>query len=282
MMMRFGLLLLLAAGCTELGSTPRFEGPEPHTLEISVSTEPPPAADGVVRDAVIRATFDDYLNPDTVFFGPVVLKSGRGNFDADLRLDFVGRAILIQPRALLLPQTTYELVIGPTVSSLAGHTVGAQRTFRIDVGATVAGPQPPKPRVTWEKDLTVVIGQCAPYCHTTRGCSSPLREPTRQINVALPNDPVYGFVNVPALGQRGLLRPLLRVAPFDASRSQLMRKLVGGNVVRDTSDPPYPDVGVDGRRMPLPERVCNEDPRYLTDEQIRLVQEWIDGGAPLN
>jgi hypothetical protein len=282
-------LLVLLAGCTELGSSPRFELPDTRPLEISVSSEPAPAADGVVRDATLRATFDDYLDPDTVFFGPVVLKSGRGNFDADLRIDFVGRALLVTPRAPLLAHTTYELVIGPTVAALSGRTTGSQRVFSFDVGDTIAGPQPPRPRVTWFNPdpalaMSELIGGCAPWCHTNIGCSRRMRQPTRQLDVTKPDDPTFGMINVASVGMRGLARPMLRVAPHDPARSQLLRKLIGGNAVRDTSDPPYPDVQVDGRRMPIPiEEPCQEHPfRYFSENELRLVQEWIDGGALLN
>ncbi len=282
------VLLLCAAACTYPTSEPAYSGPSPEPLTITVTTLPPAAADGVPRDAQIRATLDDYPDPDRVFFGPVVLKSGKGNFDSDLRLDFVGKAILVQPRTLLTANTTYELVIGPTIASLSGRTTGSQQTFRIDVGGTVAGPQPARARVAWNPSPGVIgvkslIQTCANYCHSDHGCRLP-RRPTRQLyTTGPPDDPVFGMINVPAVGMRGLPQPLLRVAPFDPARSELLRKLIGGNAVHDSRDPPYPDVRVDGRRMPLAEPICDDpEPPPFDDVALRQIQDWIDGGALLD
>jgi hypothetical protein len=125
-----------------------------------------------------------------------------------------------------------------------------------------------------EEDLEDVIGACAPACHTRTGCDGMPRPPARELDFeASPYDPIYGMVNVQSVGLRGTPRPLLRVAPFEPARSVLLRKLLGGS-----------ELGTDGRRMPIPVTDCKNvaTPPPLDERSLRLVQDWIEDGAPLH
>jgi hypothetical protein len=96
------------------------------------------------------------------------------------------------------------------------------------------------------------------------------------------------MVRVPAQGQISPDARLFRVAPSDAARSVLLRKLLGGEQHLAPTDSmyPYPNVGVVGRRMPIPTLdvdpvTMKPEPQLppLSDRQLALIQRWIDEGA---
>ena len=97
-----------------------------------------------------------------------------------------------------------------------------------------------------------------------------------------PRDPVFGLIDVQSVGLRGTPAPLYRVAPFDPARSVLLRKLIGGNPAADSQDPPYPAMRVDGRRMPIVPDAAESSGTPLSDDQLRIVQDWIAAGAPVD
>jgi hypothetical protein len=283
-------LLLLAlteiGGCTSLTQRPRFEEPALPPLKLEVSTEPPPDGDGkIVRDALLRVTFDDYPDPATAQFGPLLLRSGNSTFDVQMRVDLVGKSITVRPRSLLAPDTQYELVMGADLRALSGRTLGTTQVAPLVVGTQLnPSPTPSPAPLTYMRDVLPMLGsvenQCAPFCHSDVGCSLNKRNPSRNLDLSFPADPVVGIVNVPSEALRGTDNPLLRVQPFDSARSVFLRKLIGGDPHAESSDPITPDVGVPGRRMPLPEHICGgEIPPFLDDDEMRLVQDWIDQGA---
>ena len=72
------------------------------------------------------------------------------------------------------------------------------------------------------------------------------------------------------------------MAPFDPARSVLLRKLLGGSPQADSRDPPYPNMRVDGRRMPIPLDESAPADETLSDDELRTVQAWIAAGAPVD
>jgi hypothetical protein len=291
-----GLLpVVCCAACTSLGSAPMFEAAPSTPLAITVSTDPPTATsdDGAARDADIRLTFDDYPDPDTAVFGPVLLRSGTVNFDADVRVDLVGRAIVIHPRALLAANSVYEVALAPTVRALDGRSVGGRGFFtKIAVGSGRRDPARPQERLIWDGDDGVgqQLNGCSSTCHSRVGASGEDRDPTRRLDFTrMPDDPIYGVINVPSVGLAGTPWQLARVTPYDSARSVLLRKLLGGNH-RNSRYPPYPEMRIDGQRMPI--SPCDETPDDETckdagpappwnDVAIRTIQAWIDQGAAI-
>jgi hypothetical protein len=115
------------------------------------------------------------------------------------------------------------------------------------------------------------------------GCSLNARNATIALDLTadLPTDPTTGLIGVPSQLEAGTDHSILRVQPNDGARSMLLRKLLGGDPHAESKDPPTANLGVPGRRMPLHEEACQGlgVPDYWTDDQIKLVQDWIDNGA---
>jgi hypothetical protein len=275
--MRPAALLLLCAACCLNCSV---NGPDPllasdplTPLMVQVTTVPLPAGDGtIMRDAQLIVQLDDYPDPDAVArFGPVLLRSGTLNFDFDLRVDLVGKALVVTPRTPLQPGTHYQLTVDASLRALDGRTLGQSIAVDLPAGQDLAGPPPARPTVTWS-DVQQPIFNNACGCHTAIEHALP----DQSLNLAGdPHDPIYGIIRVAAIGLRDTAKPLERVTPFDSSRSVLMRKLLGGSHQEGSKDDPYPEMGVDGRRMP-------KDGPYLSDTDLRSVQDWIDQGALVN
>lgn len=277
--------LLCVSACTTASHVEPYVQPAPAALSVAVATDPPPRADGTVpRNARFVVQLDDYPDPDTVAYGPVTLRSGQASFDIAIGIDFVGRALVVTPRSLLAPGVQYDLVVAGLVAlddrAQAATVVGSAR-----IGSDDGDPFPPPPRRTWSADVVGLVGGCAPFCHSTVGESGRTRTPTRLLDLmppADPRDPVFGMIDVQSVGLRGTKTPLYRVAPFDPARSVLLRKLIGGSPAADSQDPPYPAMRVDGRRMPLLLDAAESSGPPFTDEQLRVVQDWIAAGAPID
>jgi hypothetical protein len=274
-------VFVVAAACSSTTSDPVFDVASSAPLSFAVTADPPPTAQGIYRDATIRVVIDDYPDPNTVDFAGVQLRSGKNAFDGTLSVDLVGRAILFKPRSLLEAGLTYELVITPKMHALDGRAAHSEKVFEIAVGPDVnpSPPAPPAP-VTWAADLAVTIGGCAPFCHSPVGKRNNLRNPTRGLDLTGdPHDTRLGLVYAPSVGLAGTPYQLNRVTPHDSARSVLVRKLIGGNAHASSKDPPYPEMQVDGRRMPILLDENAPAPNPLDDATIRLVQDWIDQGA---
>ncbi|HZS37332.1 MAG TPA: Ig-like domain-containing protein [Polyangia bacterium] len=275
---------LFAGACTSPSSVNEFAGADVAPLAVQISATPPPDANGLfARNAVLRLVLDDYPDPETAAFGPVLLRSGKGNFDVDVRVDLVGRAILVHPRSLLQPETEYEVLMNPNVRALDGRAIGgtgfAASITTGDVDA-IADPMVfQTPPVSWSATVAPAMRNCSTDCHAG---SNTMGVVQRALDFDRgPGDPVFGLIDVPSLSQAGTAHPLARVTPGDSARSVLVRKLIGGNAHEASGDPPYPEMGVDGRRMPIqadPLRNPSPPPPF-DDSAIAVIQAWIDQGA---
>jgi hypothetical protein len=224
----------------------------------------------VARDATLRVTFDDFPDPDAAVFGPILLRSGKGNFDADIRVSLVDRAILVRPRTPMAPSTTYQLVITTPVQALDGRRLASDVIFPVDVGGTLANLPAPPP-VTWAGVVPWLQGDRCAGCHPSTGGD-------RQLDLAGdPDDPIYGIINVPMVGLAGTDQQILRVQPGNSARSGVLRKLLGGGTQPEPDDLPYPPIRVDGKPMPLDGNHNFTTP--MPDDAVRLIQQWIDDGA---
>lgn len=273
---------LLLAACT-YNSSPAFVQPAAPPLLLHATTDPAPRDDGTVpRNARLIVQLDAYPDPDSVRYGRLTLRSGRGNFDIRLDVDMVGQAVVVTPRSLLDPDTQYELVaVG--LASLDGRAQTTTQSFAIHAGSDAGTPPTAPPPPTWWGDggVRAAIGGCAPACHSTTGASGRTRTPTRSLDLTGdPADPSFGLIGVQSVGLRGTPAALLRVAPGDPARSVLLRKLIGGNPQANSTNPPYPNMRVDGQRMPI-SLDTEQATTPVSDDTLRLVQAWIAAGAPV-
>jgi hypothetical protein len=273
-------LLLACPACTTASNVEPYAQPAQAPLSVAVGTVRPVRADGTVpRNERFLVQLDDYPDPDSVSYGPVTLRSGRANFDIDVSIDFVGRAVIVTPRSLMAPGAQYDLVVSGLVA-LDERVQGADVVGSVRVGPDDGDPFPAAPAPTWTTDVRPILATCAPACHSPVGASGRMRTPTRLLDLTGdPLDPVFGLVNVQSVGLRGTPVPLLRVAPGDPARSVLLRKLIGGSPQGDSKDPPYPAMRVDGRRMPLLLDDAESSGPPLPEGQVRTVQDWIAAGA---
>jgi hypothetical protein len=278
----FALGLLFASACTTASHVEPYVQPAQAALSVVVTTTPDVRADGTVpRNARFVVQLDDYPDPDSVGYGPLTLRSGGASFDIDVSIDFVGRAVIVQPRSPMAPGVQYDLVVSGLVA-LDDRVQAATVVGSVHVGLDDGDPFPAPVRRTWNADLRTMVGGCAIYCHSPIGASLRMRTPTRLLDLTGdPRDPVLGMIGVQSVGLRGTPAPLYRVAPFDPARSVLLRKLIGGNPAADSQDPPYPALRVDGRRMPLNLDDAESSGTPFTDDQLRIVQDWIAAGAPI-
>ena len=273
-------LLFASAACTTPARVDPYAQPAAAALSVVVGTLPPVRADGTVpRNARFVVQLDDYPDPESVGYGPLTLRSGNVNFDIDVSIDFVGRAIVVTPRSLLAAGAQYELV-AKGLAALDARVQAATVTGAVRVGTDDGDPFPPAPRPTWTADVEPILGGCARYCHSAVGLSGRMRPPTRLLDITPasldgtpddPDDPVLGLIGVQSVGLRGQPLPLPRVEPGDPARSVLLRKLIGGNPQADSQDPPYPDLRVDGRRMPLLLDAAESAGDPLPDDQLRTI-----------
>jgi hypothetical protein len=292
-------LIFVCAGCSSITSAPQYDSPKLAPLTFQVSTDPPPDGDGkITRDAILHVTFDDYPDPDTVVFGPLLLRSGTATFDVIMRVSLVDKSVIVQPRSLLQPNTSYELVVDGHFRALSGRTPSATSVATLSVGDSLnpsPSPSPSPTPYTWYDDIKpmfVSADNCDKPCHNPDLCSGTgQRHPSSNFDVtAPPDDPVLGLINVASELMKGEARPLLRVKPGDSANSELLRKLLGGDphAGRSSGEPVPANLAVPGRRMPLYEQACANqilpmDPAlyYLNDDELRRVQDWIDQGAPI-
>ena len=194
----------------------------------------------------------------------------------DLGIDLVGRAIRIRGRSLLDANTRYELHLASTIRALSGRHVSDGVVFAVDVGDVIEPTPAPQP-VTWTEVQPLLSG-CAPFCHSPVGRSGRMRTATRLLDLTGdPRDATFGMIDVVSVGLNETASPLLRVAPGDAARSVLLRKLLGG--VPASNDPPYPAMRVDGRRMPINIEPGAPPPAPFDEPSLRLVEQWISDGA---
>jgi hypothetical protein len=290
------LLLFALAGCSTSPASPVYDNSNPPPLTVSFASDPAPFPDGVPVDATIVASFDDFPDPDTVAFGPVLLRSGKGDFDADVRVDLLGQSIRVRGRSPLVPGTQYSVTITTDVRSLGGRTLPGAVTWTFTAGAETSPARPTLSQMrcghdpcTWP-DVQAVLANApgrgcgSQACHSPTDLAGQPTVPARLLDLTGdPRDPRYGLIDVPSVGLSGTFSQLVRVLPGDSSRSVLLRKLLGGGApaaAPETGEVPYPNTRVDGKRMPIDLDGLASAP--LDPASIAIVQQWIDDGARMN
>jgi hypothetical protein len=224
-----------------------------------VAYVPRPTAVGVPTDVVVRITFDDYPDPDTVRSDSLLLTTGFFWVPGTYGVDLIGKAAVMKPISWLSPDLGYALHLRPALRSLAGCP-GTSEEIEFITGIGPAGePAPVTPTLAEVQEI--FDAKCAGGCHLNAdgngGCVSP---PAANLSLCA-NDTWESLV----LGPSSQTERLLLVEPGDSARSYLLRKLLPATA--------------DGGR--LPGVVGHRDPpgEPLSEPELRLIAAWIDGGA---
>ncbi|MEP6654191.1 MAG: Ig-like domain-containing protein [Myxococcales bacterium] len=285
---------------------PRTGTCEPFEL---TGVAPAPGSRGVAPNVTLTATFSDFPEPETVNAGSIFLFTGGFYHTGRFWVDLVDRRALFKTSGDLRAGLGYTFVVKPTIRSLRGCLLQPPPPDGISANAptvyafqfqTVADgesrlpvPVPAGP-TTYGQVISVFGAHCAGGgCHldlatTERATSGAARSAAGlasgpasglapALALAIPSEPASarclaapgGGLSLCERDARAALvgvpsrqvSPLVLVASSDSSRSYLLRKLVGA--------PPL--VGHSG----VPS--SNDD---LTQEDKRIIQDWIDRGAP--
>jgi Bacterial Ig-like domain len=214
----------------------------------------------VPTDVTFRVTFDDYPDPDTVRSSTLLLTTGYFWVPGTYGVDLIGKAAVMQPIRSLVPQLGYGLHLRPALSSLAGCP-GTSVDIMFITGDGPTGEPPPEPPAFAATIQPLFEARCGGGCHLgpedSAGC---LSSPAAGLSLCAA-DSWDGLVGV----RSSQSDKLQLVEPGDSARSYLLRKLL------PTDAPGGRLPGVQGQREPPGEP--------LSEDQLRLIAAWIDGGA---
>ncbi len=266
----FLLLLLLAApACSQPTDVQPFPG-HCGPFEV-VRFVPAGLAQNVPTNTPIDLFFSDYPDPDTLGTPSLLLTTGVyyhvGTYSADL----ISKRVRFLTPGALRPFLGYSVNVTPTLRSLQGCPTSAQeRNFETGAGPAPVAPAPPAP--TFDAVLPVLARSCGgDGCHRSADAGAAATEgggclaaPAAGLSLC----DAQAFDALVSVRSRQQSR-LLRVAPRDSSRSYLLRKLLPAS----NGDPDNPP--------PVPTTLGHRDPpgAVLPPEDLRLIADWIDGGA---
>jgi hypothetical protein len=259
------------AGCSQPTDQQPFPGQcAPLTV---VSSRPAPGETGVATDARVALTFSDYPDPDTVNSAAILVASGIDGRYGAYRVDLLTRSVIFQGTYQLWPRLNYVIDVSPPLASLQGCAAKThEQSFQTGDGPAVPAGDAQAPPVLADV-LPIFAQSCAGgACHLQAaadggdagdgggGRADCLAAPAKGLSLC--DADAYGaLVGVTSSEESRLLR----VVPFDSSRSYLLRKLL-------------PATQGDG---PVPTTLGHRDPpgAPLDDAQLRTISDWIDGGA---
>jgi hypothetical protein len=243
-------------------SRPTASTPYPGGCATLIPTVWEPAANslGAPTDVVVRVTFNDYPDPNTVNSDSLLLTTGFFWIPGVYGVDLPAKTATLRPWRPLSPNLAYTLHLVPGLHSLDGCAApDTTREFRTGAGPEGASP-PPVPAFA---DIQALFeARCGGGCHLDAsvpggGC---LGAPAGGLSLCAAES-WDALVGVPARQESALLR----VAPGDSARSYLLRKLI----------PDPPDGG------PIPTVLGQREPpgAPLDPAEIEAVAAWIDSGA---
>jgi len=261
----------VAAGCSVTTSDePRPGSCTPFQL---VSLTPPDGSSDVRTDTTFVYGFTDFPDPDSAVNSNLGVFSGPYYYTSRESVDLIGRAIVFKPTSPLPSGLGFTLTLSAQISSLRGCPLtpsppnlpnGKPSTsydFAIHTAESNANlpPEPPAPTpASLAQVLAVMALHCAGGgCHLdaagadSGGC---LSSPGGGLSLCA-TQAYAAMVSVPS---RQVTR-LAIVSPRDSARSYLLRKLLTAPPVAGHEGPPD---------------------ATLTEDDLRVLQSWIDDGAP--
>ena len=262
------LCVLGASACSvERDEVPRAGQCLPFEL---AAVTPPDEAVGVAPDVAVVYTFTDFPEPDTAINENFGIFSGPYYYTAHESVDLIGRAITFQPTSPLPRGIGFTIAMSARVTSLRGCPLARPPagssgvvpssyffSFRtVEPNVTLPpSPTPPAPG-TFAQVLDVMAARCA-GCHvpvpgsTAAGVCSTAPAGGVSLCAREAYDSIVGVTS------RQVSR-LAIVAPRDAPRSYLLRKLLGAPPTTGHRGPPG---------------------NVITDDELRVIQSWIEAGA---
>lgn len=222
-----------------------------------VAWSPPARADTVPTDSPITVTFSDYPDPDTVSVASFLVTSNVFRVPEAYRVDLLTRSVRMTPISTLTPHLGYSVSVSPSLRSLAG-CAGKRAHMEFTTGDGPAGVAPDV-APTFADIGPILTASCAGGCHAADDGTC-LTSPAAGLSLCL-DEARRALVNVPSRQ----VSALALISPFSAARSYLMRKVIPGG----------PGGG------PIPGTLGQREPpdQPLPDDQLRLLADWIDGGA---
>jgi hypothetical protein len=243
---RILILIALLPSCSYENDPYLRPGASPERYLIT-ATYPAAGQTGVSRDTAIDLVFDAAPAAETISAADVRLFSGLVETLGSLHADLLERRIRFTPGPLLKPRVRYQVHVSETIRGLNGAKLAESHLFDFttDEGATPQAPLPAPPtaapvQAIWNR-------ACAGACHAPA-------QPRCGLDLSSISASLRTLSNVSATEWS-----LKRLVPGDHARSYLMRKILdqGGFI-----------------GMPMPPAGPS-----LSLEELRLIADWIDGGA---
>jgi hypothetical protein len=240
-----------------------------------VRSSPADGEQNVSRRPELRIWFDRRLSPASVHRGTVRLRSGPQRVFLAVRVDPLTRAIVARPfgDGLLEPGTVYRLIV-EGVRDLDTRTLADPETFAFRTSeAEGADPLPPRPSVPWGRVAPLFDASCASSgCHGSQrpalGLDLSSASGVRATAIGVASRQVAGGGGSegvsPVRGLEGMRIIDAFVGAGQPETSYLMYKVLG-------------DSHILGDPMPPP---GSGPANALEMEQLRLLSDWIRGGAP--
>lgn len=265
------LALLIISGCIiEKPPPPDMEEePPPDVREVPPYTDPVKVvglfprsgSNGVPRNTELWVEFDQYLNPDELgIVSTIQLQSGGVTAISRVQYQMVDKRVVASLRSPLLENFEYNMVINNSVvTSVSGAPMVSPAIGRFTTGTGFTDNVAVQPEPVWADIEPIINEGCG--CHTLESYPDP-------------------WFDIPALTyDRMVLQPSIQrpdvslVEPFEPWNSYLMHKAL----------PDYPDR--DGTAMPPlwaddTELAVEVSHRALSADELRLIEDWIQVGAP--
>ncbi|MFH1131062.1 MAG: Ig-like domain-containing protein [Pseudomonadota bacterium] len=239
------IFLFLALSCTY----PQDDGPwfaEKSSLKL-VRSVPTAGARNVSLRPTIKLEFSVPPKAEAIGANHIRLFSGLVETTGKFKVDILDKCIRFTPTKTLRPNLRYRMYLSGDIQAIDGSILGDSIWFEFTTGEQADVPVQPTPDKVLAREVQPIWTQQCKRCHNSMN--------TAGLNLSSTETSLQSLRGVQSNSM-----DLLRVQPLDHARSYLMRKLIG-------------TIGIVGWPMPP----TSDD--NLTEEELRLVADWIDSGA---